>query len=95
MSDVLPATPPDPTPLPTGLSVEATAELAGANADRWPLLDELQLDPERPPKAGYQRIAARWLNPADPDATPMQFTGGTKLGYQDHCLRDIPIGLTG
>jgi transposase len=81
--------PSGPTPLPTGLSAAAAAELAAANASVWRLLDEGHLDPERPPKDGYQRIAGLRVNPADPDATPMQLKGGgTKLGYQDHYVVD-------
>jgi transposase len=78
-----------PAPLPTGLSKGDEAELAAANASRWPLLEEAQLDPERPPHLGYQRIAELRANPADPDATPMQLKGGAlKLGYQDHYVVD-------
>jgi transposase len=78
-----------PTPLPTGLSAIQEAELAEANESTWRLLEEGQLDPERPPKDGYQRIAELRVNPADPDATPMQLKGGgTKLGYQDHYVVD-------
>jgi hypothetical protein len=75
--------------LPTGRSATEAAELAAANAAVWRLLDEGHLDPERPPKDGYQRIAGLQVNPADPDATPMQLKGGgTKLGYQDHSVVD-------
>jgi transposase len=77
-----------PTPLPTGLSATEQAELAAANGAHWRLLDEGQLDPERPPKDGYQRIAGLQVHPADPDATPMQLPGGPSLGYQDHYVVD-------
>jgi hypothetical protein len=78
-----------PTPLPTGLANPAQAELAAVNESAWRLLDRVQLDPERPPKDGYQRIAELQVNPVDPDATPMQLKGGgTRLGYQDHYVVD-------
>jgi transposase len=78
-----------PTPLPTGLSATEQAELAAANAAGWRLLEPGDLDPERPPHLGYQRIAGLRVNPVDPDATPMQLKGGgTKLGYQDHYVVD-------
>jgi transposase len=81
--------PADPMPLPTGLSAAQVVELAAVNASTWRLLDEGQLDPERPPQGGYQRIAALRVNPADPEATPMQLKGGgVKLGYQDHYVVD-------
>src|SRR5215208_1703605 len=77
------------TPLPTKLSATEQAELAAENEAQWHLLDEAQLDPERPPLRGYQRIAELRVNPADPDATPMQLKGGAaKLGYQDHYVVD-------
>jgi transposase len=78
-----------PTPLPTGLADSEQAELAAVNDSAWRLLDRAQLDPERPPKDGYQRIAEVRVNPTDPDATPMQLKGGgTRLGYQDHYVVD-------
>jgi transposase len=78
-----------PSPMPTKLSATQNAELAAENEARWSLLDEGQLDPERPPLRGYQRIAELRVNPADPDATPMQLKGGAaKLGYQDHYVVD-------
>jgi transposase len=84
-----PAEPAPPTLLPAGLSPSEHAELAAANDSVWRLLDQAQLDPERPAHHGYQRIAAQRVNPADPDATPMQLKGGTaKLGYQDHYVVD-------
>ena len=84
-----PETPTVPIQLATGLDAQQEAELAAANEARWPLLDRAQLDPERPPKDGYQRIAQLCISPADPDATPMQRKGGgARLGYQDHYVVD-------
>jgi transposase len=78
-----------PTPIPTGLSDAELAQLAAANASQWRLLEEGQLDPERPPAGGYQRIAGLRVNPTDPDATPMELKkGGARLGYQDHYVVD-------
>jgi transposase len=78
-----------PVRLPTGLTAQQQTDLAAANEARWPLLDRAQLDPERPPKDGYQRIAELCISPADPDATPMQRKGGgSRLGYQDHYVVD-------
>src|SRR5207249_2451182 len=77
------------TVLPTGLSANQEAKLAATNEAQWRLLEEAQLDPERPPKDGYQRIAELCVSPADPDATPMQQKGGgSRLGYQDHYVVD-------
>jgi transposase len=60
-----------------------------SDTDRWDLLEECRLDPQRPPSGPYQRISSRKISRTDPDATPMKTKHGRAvLGYQDHYLVD-------
>ena len=57
--------------------------------ERWDLLEECRLDPQRPATSSYERISSRKISRTDPDATPTQLRDRrTVLGYQDHYLID-------
>jgi hypothetical protein len=66
------------------LSYESAAE----NGVRWCLLDELRLDPDRPPSAPYRRTTDLRVSHTDPDAAPMSDGRKPFLGYHDHYVVD-------
>jgi hypothetical protein len=62
---------------------------AGQTAEqRWDLLAERRLDPNRPASGSYQRTSDWRTSTTDPDATPIRIRGGTRLGYHDHYVVD-------
>jgi transposase len=68
--------------------VAATA-LPDGQADRWDLLEQCRLDPERGRSGSYQRLSDLRVSTTDPDATPMRPRGqGASLGYHDHYVVD-------
>jgi len=57
--------------------------------ERWDLLKECRLDPDRPPAEGYERISDRMVSTTDPDAVAMKASGQkAALGYHDHYVID-------
>jgi len=71
--------PPDP----------ATMDCADGPSDRWDLLEQCRLDPDRPGSSGYQRSGDWQVSTTDPDAKPMKHTGQRALlGYHDHYVVD-------
>jgi hypothetical protein len=83
-----PAAVPAPRPLPFAGTPEAEQALAAENQAAWKLLDKHRLDPSRPASAGYRRITDYRVSTTDPDATPMNVHGETRLGYHDHYVVD-------
>jgi transposase len=80
------ASTPDAPPL---LHSGASPELAEENAERWDVLEECCLDPDRPAPSAYERLSSRKVSRTDPDATAMSMRDGrTALGYQVHYLVD-------
>jgi hypothetical protein len=84
---------PDPA-APDGLLRLPTREgrdepQAGQAAEqRWDLLAERRLAPDRPASGSYQRTSDWRVSTTDLDATPMRIGGGTALGYHDHYVVD-------
>ncbi len=74
--------------LPFAGTVEEEQQLAAANHAEWRLLDQLRLDPERPPTRGYQRKTDLRVSTTDPDAAPFQTGVKPTLGYRDHYVVD-------
>lgn len=71
------------------LPIVSCAESGAARATPpWRLLEERRLDPHRPALGSYQRATTFRISPADPDATPMWTSAGTRLGYHDHDVVD-------
>jgi transposase len=72
----------DPLPLTPAIApVEAL--------QRWDLLEECRLDPERPRVGTYHRQSDLLVSTTDPDATPMRPSGERpSLGYHDHYCVD-------
>jgi transposase len=77
-----------PLELPVPLTLEQRQQLAETNEARWPLLEKLRLDPERPPAGYYRRITDYRVSITDPDATPITDGRKSSLGYQDHYVVD-------
>jgi hypothetical protein len=62
---------------------------ADAPSERWDLLEQCRLDPDRPGSPGYQRSGDWQVSTTDPDAKPMKHTGQRALlGYHDHYVVD-------
>ncbi len=76
------------TVLPAPLSPQMKHELAAQNKVRWCLLDELRLDPDRPPSGPYRRTTDLRGSRTDPDAAPMSDGRKPFLGYHDHYVVD-------
>jgi hypothetical protein len=74
--------------LPARLSAQLNHELAAENQVRWCLLDELRLDPDRPPSGPYRRTTDLRVSHTDPDAAPMSDGRKPFLGYHDHYVVD-------
>ena len=67
----------------------ATMDGADAPSERWDLLEQCRLDPDRPGSPGYQRSGDWQVSTTDPDAKPMKHTGQRALlGYHDHYVVD-------
>ena len=80
---------PGPIRLPTGVSPEQEGQFAAENRGGWKLLEHRRLDPERPPRNGYQRLTGLRVSTTDPDAALMRLRGeGMALGYHDHYVVD-------
>lgn len=63
----------------------AAPDQPDGQADRWDLLEQCRLDPERGRSGSYQRLSDLRVSTTDPDATPMRPSGqGASLGYHDH-----------
>ncbi len=86
---------PAPLPLPFGGTLEAKQALAAENQAAWKLLDEHRLDPNRPASAGYRRITDYRVSMTDPDATPMNVHGESRLGYRnpERAKRSPDLGM--
>ena len=57
--------------------------------ERWDVLEECRLDPQRPASGPYQRLSDRKVSRTDPDACAIAMRDGrTVAGYQDHYLVD-------
>jgi transposase len=79
-------------PAPVALPTASPDELAEANAGRHDWLAEGGRQ-DRPPTVGrVRRRSERWADlkasTTDPDATPMETPGGTRLGYKAHYVVD-------
>ena len=56
---------------------------------RWQLLEECRLDPDRAPTSYYERKSDQRKSTTDPDAALMKPQGERAcLGYHDHCIVD-------
>lgn len=79
---------PPPRQLPFPGTATAEQALAAENEAAWKLLDAHRLDPDRPASSGYRRITDYRVSTTDPDATPMNVHGESRLGYHDHYVVD-------
>jgi len=77
-----------PVPLPFAGTGEVHQQLAAENQATWKLLEELRLDPDRPPSGPYRRIVDFRVSTTDPDAAPIGTGAVAKLGYHDHYVVD-------
>ena len=76
------------TPVYLPFAGTAACQVAAANNAAWKVLDELRLDPARPPSGPYRRITDVRMSTTDPDATPLSKGHAGKLGYHDHSVVD-------
>jgi Transposase DDE domain len=74
-----------PFPLP---GAETRQPEADTNLERWNLLEDRRLDPNRSSRGGYRRTRDFRVSPTDPDASPMWDWDAIRLGYHDHYVVD-------
>lgn len=71
------------------LATDTAVLPASDTEERWDLLEECRLDPDRPPAEGYERTSDRMVSTTDPDAVAMKASGQkAALGYHDHYVID-------
>jgi transposase len=79
-------------PAPVALPTASPNELAAANAGRHDWLAEGGRQNRQPTVGRVRRRSERWADlkasTTDPDATPMDTAGGTRLGYKTHYVVD-------
>jgi transposase len=83
---------PAPVAPPSALPAAAPAAVAEANAGRHDWLAEGGRQNRQPTVGRVRRRSERWADlkasTTDPDATPMEAPGGTRLGYKTHYVVD-------
>jgi hypothetical protein len=77
-----------PEPISIGPSTEEAPDLAAANAARHDWVAHGGRQDRTRHSRDYVRPADRAVRTTDPDATPLPFRAGTRLGYQGHYLVD-------
>ena len=79
-------------PVPAALPTASPEGLAAANAGRHDWLAEGGRQNRQPTVGRVRRRSKRWADlrasTTDPDATPMEAPGGTRLGYKTHYVVD-------
>jgi len=79
---------PVPMSLPNSLSSEQYEELAQRNAARHDWIEQLGAQDRRVTHRSYQRIADLRVSTTDPDATLMETSNGSDMGYRTHYVVD-------
>jgi len=83
-----PQEPPEPTPLPVGLTPEQREGLVTANAERHDWIAHQGAQDRRETGSWYRRIADFQVSTTDPDAAPMHTKGRLDMGYRTHFVVD-------
>ena len=79
---------PVPMSLPNSLSSEQDEDLAQRNAARHDWIEQLGAQDRRVTHRSYQRIADLRVSTTDPDATLMETSNGSDMGYRTHYVVD-------
>ena len=79
---------PVPMSLPNSLSSEQYEDLAQRNAARHGWIEQMGAQDRRVTHRSYQRIADLRVSTTDPDATLMETSNGSDMGYRTHYVVD-------